>query len=70
MLEITAEWIKDLRVRRLDLTQQEFADRLGVSHPTVSHWENGVRSPSGTAKRMLAFLAAEADSREREKISA
>lgn len=27
-------------------TQQQFADRLGVSQPTVSDWLNGVHMPT------------------------
>lgn len=27
-------------------TQQDVAERIGVSHPNVSDWERGVRSPS------------------------
>jgi DNA-binding transcriptional regulator YiaG len=70
MAEITPEWIFDLRKNRLGMTQIKFAEELGVSHPTVCHWENGVRSPSGSAKILLMHLAAKAELREREKISA
>lgn len=35
------ENIRDHR-RKQDLTQEEFAERLGVSYQSVSRWENGV----------------------------
>lgn len=69
MADITPAWIFDLRKNRLGMTQIEFAERLGVSHPTVSHWESGIRTPSGSAQKLLAYLAADADLRDREKIS-
>lgn len=39
------ENIKILR-STYNLTQKEFADRLGVSIPTVAAWENGTKKPS------------------------
>lgn len=40
--------IKELR-EGLGLTQQEFADRIGVAKQSVSSWENGVAEPSITS---------------------
>ena len=37
------ERIKKLR-KALDLTQQEFADRLGVKRNTVGQWECGINN--------------------------
>jgi putative transcriptional regulator len=31
--------------RRLDLTQEQFAQHVGVTYSTVNHWENGKRAP-------------------------
>jgi DNA-binding transcriptional regulator YiaG len=36
--------IKELR-QRLNLTQEQFAQRVGVTYSTVNHWENGKRVP-------------------------
>jgi DNA-binding transcriptional regulator YiaG len=36
--------IRQLR-QRLDMTQQQFAVRLGIAINTVSRWEAGVRAP-------------------------
>lgn len=45
------------------LSQKEFADELGVTRPTVSRYESGLRSPRGeNLKRysdLLATLARE-----------
>ena len=39
-----------LKVRkRLGITQQEFAYRLGVALPTISRWENKIHKPSPLA---------------------
>ena len=38
------ENIRDHR-RKQDLTQEELAERLGVSYQSVSRWENGTTYP-------------------------
>jgi len=40
--------IKELR-ERLELTQERFAARLGVTVSTVNRWENGKSQPSPLA---------------------
>lgn len=50
------EQIRKLRVK-LRLTQQEFADKLGVSLMTISRWELGLFSPSMKNIRKIEELA-------------
>ena len=59
---MTPESIRDLR-RSLDLTQQQFADRLGIAFVTLNRWENGQARPSamGLAKLRGATEWAAAD---------
>ena len=45
---------------RLDLTQQQLAERLGVSFATVNRWEGGVTMPQRAARTAIAALASEA----------
>ncbi len=45
---------------RLDLTQEQLAERLGVSFATVNRWEGGVTRPQRAARTAIAALAAEA----------
>ena len=45
---------------RLDLTQEQLAERLGVSFATVNRWEGGVAAPQRAARTAIAALAAEA----------
>lgn len=52
----TAKEIKELR-KRLKLTQQGLADKLGVARETVAHWEVSKKKPSNLARRQLARLA-------------
>ena len=44
----------------LDLTQQQLADRLGVSFATVNRWEGAATMPQKAARTAIAALAAEA----------
>jgi len=44
--------VREVR-RRLALSQQVFADALNVSSDTVKAWEQGTRTPSGAAMRLL-----------------
>lgn len=48
--------VRDLR-RRADLTQQEFAAKLGVPVETIRNWEQGKRMPRGPARALLAVIA-------------
>ena len=44
----------------LDLTQEQLAERLGVSYATVNRWEGGATMPQKAARTAIAALAAEA----------
>lgn len=48
--------IKDLR-QKLELTQEQFAARIGVTFSTVNRWENGKGRPSPLALRQIDELA-------------
>ena len=49
------EDIKKIRLN-LMLTQQEFADLLGVAYETVNRYENGKSNPTLKVQRKLAEL--------------
>jgi putative transcriptional regulator len=48
--------VRDLR-RRAQLTQIEFAARLGVPVDTIRNWEQGKRLPRGPARALLMVIA-------------
>jgi len=51
------EGIKVKRIRQsLQLTQEEFAHRLGVTLCTVNRWENNKTMPSRLAKKQIQQL--------------
>jgi len=49
------EEIKTLR-GKLNLTQINFAQLLGVSKKTIEAWENGKNTPTGPARRIIELL--------------
>lgn len=50
--------IKELR-HKLDLTQEQFANRVGVTFSTVNSWENGIRKPHPFLLKRLLEMANE-----------
>lgn len=46
---------------KLDLTQEQLADRLGVSIATVNRWEGGANKPQAAAREAIMKLAREVD---------
>ncbi len=58
--------IRELR-RRLDLTQEQFAHRIGVTYSTVNHWENGKRVPLPFLVKRLVEIKQELDAQDTTK---
>lgn len=56
----TNQRIKKIR-RNLDLTQQEFAERIGVSRANIGKYETGISEPSAA---VLSLICREFDVRE------
>jgi len=48
--------IRKLRQELFHLSQPEFAALLNVKVPTVRSWEQGQKTPSGSAARLLEIL--------------
>jgi len=44
---------------RLNLTQEQFAQKLGISWATVARWERGAGKPSPLAKKAIEKLLKE-----------
>lgn len=55
-----AESIKKIRVN-MKLSQQSFANIMGVSIKTVEAWEAGKNTPQGPAQRMLQLFDKDID---------
>lgn len=47
--------VKEIRTS-MHLTQEQFAHFIGASVHAVRHWENGRRTPDGTARTLLYVL--------------
>lgn len=58
-INISPSEIRELR-NVLGLTQDELAGKVGVQRAAVTHWENGIRTPSGAALILLDQLRAKA----------
>jgi transcriptional regulator with XRE-family HTH domain len=52
--------VRELR-KHLGLTQEQFAQKVGVTYSTVNHWENGKRSPQPFLLRRLHEMKHELD---------
>lgn len=64
---MTATEIRNLR-EKLGLTQDKFAQLVGVSFATVNRWENGSFKPSSLAMHSLEKLS-KSSNRFKEKIN-
>lgn len=53
--EQIAQHVLEIR-REMNLTQEQFAEKLGVSFPTVNRWENKKTKPSPLAIQKLQKL--------------
>ena len=58
--------VKQLR-ERLGLTQEQFAQKVGVTFSTVNHWENGKRTPQPFLVRRLVEMKEESDVKKPRK---
>lgn len=58
--------IKGLR-GRLGMTQEQFAQHLGVTYSTVNHWENGKRVPLPFLVKRLLEIKQELDENESKR---
>lgn len=54
-----SEMVKELRAQ-LDLTQEQFAAKIGVTWSTVNRWENGRGKPSPLALGHVVEIVQEA----------
>ncbi|MCS6945198.1 MAG: helix-turn-helix domain-containing protein, partial [Sutterellaceae bacterium] len=63
------EEIRHLR-RTLNLTQQQFAELLGVSFVTLNRWENGQTRPSAMGLAKLQDLARRSEARGADSLKA
>jgi putative transcriptional regulator len=57
--------VKELR-ERLRMTQEQFAQKVGVTYSTVNRWENGNRMPQPFLVRRLLELKEELDGKKRK----
>ena len=54
--DCTPAFIKEMMLK-LGMTQEELAQKLGVSFTSVNRWENGQTKPSKLARKQLQLLA-------------
>jgi transcriptional regulator with XRE-family HTH domain len=58
--------VRELR-QRLDLTQEQFAQKVGVTYSTVNHWENGKRVPQPFLVKRLLEIRKELEKPENKR---
>ncbi len=59
--------VKELRYK-LGLTQEQFAQKVGVTFSTINNWEKGTRTPHPFLFQRLLKMADEADLKNIENI--
>jgi len=59
--------IKELR-EKFDLTQEQFAQKVGVTFATINNWEKGSRTPHPFLFQKLLEIAEEAGLKDIENI--
>lgn len=65
--DFSAKQIKTIR-NDLGMTQNLFAQVVGVSKKTVEAWESGRNNPDGPARRMISILQSDPSLVERMEI--
>lgn len=55
-----ADIVREVR-KELGVTQEQFANLLGVTFPTINRWENGHCSPSRLALKSLKEICGKLD---------
>lgn len=68
-MPITAEMIRGIRAQ-LGISQNAFAERIGVTRDAVAQWETGRCTPSGPAEILIHQIAAIAEIRTNRQKSA
>src|SRR5580658_4308066 len=67
---VTTPQIDVKRVRRkLGLSQNDFAEKFGISAATLRNWEQGRRQPGGTARVLLTIIDREPEAVQRVLLS-
>lgn len=59
--------IKELR-KRLGLTQEQFAQKVGVTYGSVNNWENGKRTPQPFLVRRLIEIKEEMNTEAKQRL--
>ncbi len=52
----TAKEVKEVRIKVLKVTQEEFARIIGEGVGAVRTWEQGVRNPGGAASKLIRYV--------------
>jgi putative transcriptional regulator len=53
---ITSKEVKDVRVKVLKVTQEEFARIVGEGLGAIRTWEQGTRRPGGAATKLIRMI--------------
>lgn len=65
--EYSKDRIKELRVEA-NMSQKKFAEVFGVSPKAIEAWEQGIRKPAGSARRLFQLIEEDKNILDRIKI--